>query len=274
MIKKLLDKNYFTNGWVRINLINLNSLKITIATLEKTLSKLTNKKNAKLHNYHNFVDDIEAKDLRWKLTNTFWKYNFAEKICLENIDIFKNIMGPNLHIQSKPYLRIARPNKPNDNIGYHRDTYYGQSPYEVTFHIPLTKVTKHGALKFVSNSHIKSEKYYKPQKKKSSHEKGSKEHLMGFPYAPIEMEKSRFVSELRPVPLKIGQGILFSPSTIHGQEINTMITSRFSFDLRLINSNAPVKFKKDLTPRGYKKVCESAIDQVAEKYIKVNQNDN
>ena len=88
------------------------------------------------------------------------------------------------------------------------------------------------------------------------------------------MEKSKYLSDLIPVPLKIGQGILFSPSTIHGQEINKMITTRFSFDLRLINSNAPVEFKKDLTPRGYKKICMSVIDQVAEKYIKANQNDH
>ena len=271
MDQEYFEQQYINKGWVKIDLVNKIKKKKTILTLESALVKIKDNNEITLSNYHKFVNEDEAQNIRWKLTKIFWKEKYVEKICMDNIGIFKKILGPDLHIQSKPYLRIARPKIRTDNIGYHRDTYYGQSPYEVTFHIPLTDVTKSGSLKFVTQSHVKSEEYYKPQKETSLHKKGSKEHMMGFPYAPIKMEKKKFENDLKAVPLKVGQGILFSPSTIHGQEINNMLNTRFSFDLRLINSNAPVKFKKDLTPRGYKEINSSAIHQVYKLYNKANK---
>ena len=40
-------------------------------------------------------------------------------------------------IRTKNLLRIARPFKEQDNIGLHKDTIYGQNPYEMSIHVPL-----------------------------------------------------------------------------------------------------------------------------------------
>ncbi len=45
------------------------------------------------------------------------------------------------------YLRIARPGIQSDNIGYHKDTWYGGHPAEVTAWIPLVDVDEKAAIK-------------------------------------------------------------------------------------------------------------------------------
>ena len=51
----------------------------------------------------------------------------------------------------KPFLRIARPFKIEDNIGLHKDTIYGQSPYEMSIHVPLMSLGNKSCLKFAKN---------------------------------------------------------------------------------------------------------------------------
>ena len=61
--------------------------------------------------------------------------------------MLKEFTGIDIHIQKNPFLRIARPNKIEDNIGFHRDTLYGQSQFEVSVHVPLVNLDKSFMLK-------------------------------------------------------------------------------------------------------------------------------
>ena len=98
--------------------------------------------------------------------------------------------------------------------------------------------------------------------------KGSRKHEMGFPYDPKVIKET---PDLKPVPLKFGQAVVFPPSTLHGQKINTGSKTRMSFDFRIISKYAPVEFKQDITSRGYSLLSESAITEVADNFLKINQ---
>ena len=80
---------------------------------------------------------------------------------------------------------------PEDNIGLHKDTIYGQSPYEMSIHIPLMSLGKKSCLKFVKNSHLINDKKIEFIKSKTFVKKGSKQHKLGKPYEPKKIKPNK-----------------------------------------------------------------------------------
>ena len=148
--------------------------------------------------------------------------------------MLKEFTGIDIHIQKNPFLRIARPNKIEDNIGFHRDTLYGQSQFEVSVHVPLVDLDKISCLRFMPNSHTYPDNKFKIHPVNGNNvKKGSKKHEMGYPYSP---KIPRIDEKLMiPKPLKIGQAVIFPPSTVHGQKLNCGSKTRFTFDFRIVN---------------------------------------
>ncbi len=265
-----LDECYRRDGWCRVALPRPEVLDQVRAMLEERLSELCGDPRATLPRYHEFVGDDQHEAVHWELASVFWERECGRAIGAANVALFRAFLGPDLYIQHRPFLRIARPGRREDNIGYHRDSFYGQSLYEVTVFIPLTPLDERGALRYVSGSHTRSDDDYGVvDLDDASWSKGSRKHLLGFPYAPkrITADISR---QLVPVPLDVGQAVVFSPSVIHGQEQNRMPTTRVSFDLRLVHSFAPTKFCKEPGSRGYVPLSESAVAHVAERYYAAN----
>lgn len=264
------EEHYRTHGWVRFDLAQTGTILAIRDMLEAKLRELVGAPNATLARYHEFVPDDRHEDIQWQLVNAFWSAQGSIAIARANLPLFRVIIGVDLHVQNKPYLRVARPGRRDDNIDHHRDTFYGQSMYEVTIHLPFTALDARGALKFGSGSHIRSEAHYGiVPTEHAAWEKGSRKHLMGFPYAPkrITADISR---ELVSVPLTLGQAVMFPPSTIHGQQVNEMETTRVSIDFRLVNSFAPIKIRQELGSRGYVPLCESAVSEIARRYLAAN----
>src|SRR5438132_8166557 len=101
-------------------------------------------------------------------------------------------MGPDLDVQSAPYLRIVRPAKAQDNIGYHRDTVYGGSPYELSVFVPFVELAAGAALSVEPGSHLKAERDIPFVRMAISDKvvmKGSLKHTLGFPYAPQVLDE-------------------------------------------------------------------------------------
>ena len=67
----------------------------------------------------------------------------------------------------------------------------------------------------------------------------SKKHRLGFSYAPRLLDPE-LAERAEPVPIKLGQALLFVLSLVHGGGINNGTATRFSADIRLVNSLAPV----------------------------------
>ena len=260
-----LNAAYNECGLCKVTLPAADSLRSIRDAIQAHLRKLTNNDKITLESYHECVTDDQHETLQWDLVNFFWNNDFSMAIGKANYGLFCSFIGPDLHIQRHPYLRIARPGRETDNLGYHRDTFYGQSPFEVTLHIPFTDLDADSCMQFVAESHVAPESAYKVVSMgQASWPKGSKKHEMGFPYQPKKI--IGYLGKLRPIQLKFGEAILFTPALIHGQEVNRGPHTRFSVDLRLVNTFAPIKIRDDLSSRGYVALAESAVATNARKY--------
>jgi ectoine hydroxylase-related dioxygenase (phytanoyl-CoA dioxygenase family) len=208
------------------------------------------------------------------MTEAFRERGLGCKILAAQAPFFRTLLGPDLSIQANPYLRITRPQKPKDNIGYHRDTFYGGSPYEISVFVPFVDLPPECSLSVLSGSHIHSEERYPTvqiENPDTAVRKGTPKHKLGFLYAPKVMDPSVH-EQMRPIPLKVGQALLFSLSTVHGSQINSGTTTRWSSDMRVMHALAPV----DLTARPdyYKHLSHSCVSEAALRYFNANGKDN
>lgn len=181
------------------------------------------------------------------------------------LDTFQGLLGPDLMIQKYPYLRIARPGKPQDNIGFHRDTLYGSSPHELSVLIPLTDMKGGAAFHVLPGSHLKPESAYPYTEGEPQCEKGSAKHGLGFVYAPKVFD-AEVRSKVVPVEIKAGEMLIFFPSLIHGQEVNSSDSIRLSFDIRLCNAYAPIQKARSVHQDYYEPMSAGVTTRVAEAY--------
>jgi ectoine hydroxylase-related dioxygenase (phytanoyl-CoA dioxygenase family) len=169
-----------------------------------------------------------------------------------------------------PYLRIARPGIAGDNVGYHRDTHYGRSPYEVSVLIPFVDLPSSMAIRIMPGSHVLPESDFPTTQHVSEDvEKGSFKHKLGFLYAPKVMAAD-VEARLEPVPLSYGQVLLFSLSTVHGQQVNEGPFTRFSADSRVVNDLAPVPRQASVSGEYYEVLTRSAVTEQAVRYQLAN----
>ena len=265
-----INELYAAHGWCVVDLLDTDTIIRVGEALETKLRELCGDERATLSRYHEFVGDACHEETHWQLSNFLWERDIGLEIGRSQLALFREFIGPDTHIQRQPYLRIARPGKPEDNIGLHRDTFYGQTPYEVYVHIPFTDVDDGSALQVVSGSHVRAETDYTViPLGKAAWDKGSPKHEMGFPYAPKKIADD-LSTQLRPVALRVGQAMIFSPALVHGQEINVGSTTRISIDLRIVNSLAPINIKEGGNSRGYAVLCQSSVIKQARLYYEKN----
>ena len=74
-----------------------------------------------------------------------------------------------------------------------------------------------------------------------------------------------------PLPVKVGQMVVFSLAMLHGQEMNRSTRTRFSMDCRLTNSMAPVKHSRSRNPDYYERLCAGPVMRTALKYYEAQK---
>ena len=169
-------------------------------------------------------------------------------------------------MQNRPYLRAIRPGRTQDAAPIHRDTYYGASAYEVSVFVPFTDVTDASAMRVISGSHRAPDSDY-PYDQRVSPDVAirSPKHKLGFPYAPRLLDPS-LDERAEPVPLAVGEVLIFGLSLVHGGGVNNGDRTRFSSDIRVVNSLAPVKLNRGVDDAYYVPLCSSVISRVASQY--------
>ncbi|MGD2179763.1 phytanoyl-CoA dioxygenase family protein [Lusitaniella coriacea] len=252
-------------GWVVVELPNSEPVFAARSALSEELIKLTGEKDISLEKYHKFAkNDLQHTELQIQLTQFFRSQRWGPKIIKEQVGFLNNLLGRDINVQSQPYLRITRPKKPQDNIGYHRDTFYGGSPFELSILIPYVDVPVESALSVLSGSHLQPESDFPTtQIQNEDVEKGSAKHQLGFLYAPKLIDPSCTV-DMQPIPLKLGEALIFNLATVHGSVENNGICSRWSSDIRVVNALAPVDLS--MRPTYYEKLSRSIITEIAEIY--------
>ncbi len=181
-----------------------------------------------------------VKEQVWLTRELHYRLTFERRL-LDNATMLRYVVGEDVAFERTPYLRIARPQRPEDNIGIHRDTHYGASPAEWVLWIPLTDATNGAELRILPGSWNKPENAYPwIQTNVGGVEKGSEKHWLGFRYAPKRMSEETEAACI-PIPCRVGQAILFNSASVHGQIVNTAPWTRVSIDIRLISESAQVK---------------------------------
>ncbi|WP_417552491.1 phytanoyl-CoA dioxygenase family protein [Marinomonas fungiae] len=224
-----------------------------------------------LENYHEFVKSSdEHKKHQFDVFERVNEKYLYKRLIEDNLEQWVNILGPDIDIQSFCYVRSARPGKPEDNIGFHRDTFYGNSAYETSSLFVLTDNDENGAIKLAKGSHkwggIKYEKVVS-----DSVRKGSNENKMGFLYEPKILDHS-YSDGLVPVQSKRGECLLFNLGTLHGLEVNHDDISRWSIDFRVKPAFSPVS--KTLRKDYYMPLRRGALTSVALEYYRNNQEEH
>lgn len=216
------------------------------ALLVQRLRDLTQLNTITLENFHEFITDDEEKvAIQYDLSKYVWDHNLHYPLIERNQSLFQMLAGLDIEIQTRPHLRIARPGKPQDNIGFHRDSFYGNSAYEVSCFFALVALNEKAALQIEPGSHKRPD-IYTHESVNPNVKKGDVRNQLGVPYR-FHIIDADVPLQMHPIPMDINQVLCLSLGTVHGQEVNHAHYTRFSIDIRLRNAFAP----KGQTKEGY-----------------------
>ena len=237
--------------------------------LLKKLRETTGIAEITLEKYHEHaIDDEIHTQIQIALTEFIRSDDLIQRVVLDNRALFEQLIGFDMNIQAQPYLRITRPGKSKDNIGYHRDTFYGGAPYEISVGIPFVGLDTGNALRVQPKSHLIPEKDIPLiQTKSEDVEKGSTKHKLGFLYAPKIIDPA-YPLDMQPVPLELGQVLAFSLATLHGSIGNESVNTRWSVDMRIVARHAPVDLS--LRPTYYNQYLSSPATALSDAYEEAN----
>ena len=263
---KLLD-----DGWVVVDLADPTPV---VATRDALLAHLRDSgltTLARLDEYHQLVRDDEAHIEIWhELSEWFWEVDCSRSIVEANLELFRTLLGPDLHVQRYPYLRAVRPGHDGDAAPIHRDTYYGSSPVELVALVPFTDVDEVGAMRVVTGSHVQPDADFPyTQTQNPDVAIRSKRHRLGYSYAPRLLDPE-VADRAEPVPLRVGQALLFVLSLVHGGGSNAGDRTRFSTDIRLVNSMADVSYRRGVHDDYYVPLSTSVVNRSARRYREAN----
>ncbi len=225
-----------------------------------------------LETYHQAVGDNAERHLalQTRVTQLLRAQRWHLETFRRNRHQFAGLLGPDFDAEAAPYVRIVRPGKPEDNIGLHRDTVYGGSPYEISVLTPFVDMDEGAALLMEPGSNAKGEHeipFRSVPPADPSVTRGSAKHQLGFLYAPKAVDPS-YPLRAVPVPLRVGQVVAFCLSTLHGSELNRSTVTRWSCDARLVNAFAPVKRAKEGI---FVPLSRSPATRSAERYLRANE---
>jgi hypothetical protein len=220
-----------------------------------------------IEDYHTVALDQDHFAIVHDITEKFWKVGHGGHVVRANVALFWHLIGRDLHVQQYPYLRVVRPGRAADAVPLHRDTYYGASPYELSVVIPFTDMGSDCALRGIAGSHLEPDTAYPFIQTQSAEVSiGSPRHKLGYAYAPRLLDPS-LDAIAEPMPVRVGQALIFGLSLVHGGGANASPGTRFSTDVRVVNSLAPVNFSRGVHADYYVPLSASSISVSAQRFL-------
>lgn len=265
-----VERALLERGWAVVDLPDPSPVHIA---REWLLSELRNifPSLSRIEDYHFVADDGGHISIVHDIAQNFWAARHGYAIISANVAFFRQLLGPDLHVQQYPYLRVVRPGHANEAVPLHRDTYYGASPYELSVVIPFTDMGADSALRAVPGSHVEPDSVYPfVQTVSDDVTIGSPRHKLGYAYAPRLLDPS-LEARAEPMPASVGQVLIFGLSLIHGGGLNSSAATRFSTDIRVVNSLAPVNFSRGVHADYYVPLSSSPVSASAQLYLASNQ---
>lgn len=263
-----LEEHFRQFGYVILTVENPHFIFSMKKKLQDKLREITHSKTINLEDYHNLnLSHEEHYHCQFLMTQYFRSTGFNEELLKNKHDFFRYLLGPDLDLQTQPYLRMVRPHEAGDNIGYHRDTYYGTAASELSVFVPFVDLPENNCLSIYPKSHVIPDQYFETESKENAEvQKGSERNQIGFLYAP-HIIKTDIQTHMKPIPLKIGQILVFMLSTIHGAILNESQITRWSTDIRV--KNHFYSLNKTMKEGYYLPFSKSVVFQCEQEYSKL-----
>jgi len=168
--------------------------------------------------FHKAVPLSDVNRVRLACYNSINKLDWIKHVQHFLLDSLKPLLGPDILIQKKINLSIQCPNDAASILASHSDIMSGDSIFEYVVWIPLTDAYETNSM-FILDSD-RSMHYLN----------GLRDSL---PLSTGHIELVDFVN------LKIGKLLIFSPTLIHGNVLNTTVHTRISLNFRVKNLFTP-----------------------------------
>lgn len=191
----------------------------------------------------------------------------VEELVRKNADLLSPILGPDIDIQREAHLRVSRPVRESDLVDWHRDTFYGNSPWEMNLWFPVFPLREGAGLVLIQGSHVQPSRNVRdaidadPFRKSVT--KLSTANQIGYVYAPKTDDTISAMgsSGIRLLAPQVGKAILFFGCAAHRAQ-NRSDSTRISIDVRLRNSHTSTNTRSGY----YVELCRGVISRCAKKF--------
>ena len=266
----LRDK-FLRDGWVTFDLAGRELVEKARRELLSELRRAF-RQLADLESYHRQVTaDDEHIAIQKRLFDWFVASGLGPEIIAEISTSSLSWSGADLHVQARPYLRIARPEKPQDNVNVHRDTHYGGTPYELSVHMPFTDCGLDGSLGVISGSHLEADfgptLIIRSLTRRSSADRSNINSASPTPRKSCERRISR--SCVPPVRRWDRRWPLAFPSST-GRSSMAAPSRAFRADVRVVNSFAPIDWERNEATGDHRPLSRSPVTEAAQTYYRRN----
>lgn len=268
MVRDVITK-LDADGYAVVRLPDPAIVHETRAALQAEIRRIVDNPKVTLETYHQYAeeDNFHFKN-QVRLVEFARKHRLSRRILDRQLNLFSQFFGPDIAMTVPDAFRMVRPGKRSDNLGYHRDSDYGNTAYEINVFIPFVALDELSALKVLPKSHTKNyEDFPWHQETHPFVERGDDLNRVGFLYAPkvfdIPIEQ-----DLVAPPLAIGEALLFSANVIHGQLINQGSVTRWSTDFEVVNSLAPIQWIHHSGVHHFEIVTESYFSRIGRNFHK------
>ena len=187
--------------------------------IEKKIQKILPKFNNDLSELHKLVNSDKINNIRLKCFHELnskvkWE-NILKKICLKEI---KEIIGPDILVQSKLNLSIQLPNDKSSILNEHSDIWSADTPFQINLWIPLTNAFKTNSM-FILDREYSLDTFKKIVKQKK--------------YKSIKPKITEFIN------IPFGKVLIFNPALLHGNVYNKTNKTRVSLNIRFKSLFSP-----------------------------------
>jgi len=137
--------------------------------------------------------------------------------------LIEALVGNELAMQIKVNLSIQQPRDPASVLDIHSDVWTGDSPFQVVLWTPLTDTTESNAM-FLLPPRASTEALRLVQSGELS---------------SMAAAMKAYRSQVSAIDMRVGQVLVFNSNCLHGNQLNTTSSSRWSLNCRFVSLLAP-----------------------------------
>lgn len=137
--------------------------------------------------------------------------------------LLEQLVGNELAMQTKVNLSIQQPGDPSSVLDIHSDVWTGDSPFQVVQWVPLTDANGTNAMFFLP-----------PEPSREAHTRVRCGELRSM----MEVHAA-YRTQITIIEMRYGEVLVFDSNCLHGNQLNTTTTSRWSLNCRFVSLLAP-----------------------------------